>query len=613
MYIKSVKSRVFLIFIVFLFAISINSIWSVINFRRLNNSIERILDSNYKSIVAAQKMIASIERQDSLQLSYLFTKERGYIKNFTINKKEFLVALKDAQNNITEQGESKIVNQIAKEYGDYVEEFNNFLFLKEKQSEYYFKKIFPKFENIKKLSKDLVSVNQNAMLIKRDKASITAQKAVIFTFIASISIIILGVFIISYLIAKILKQFDIFVEKIEGVSSEDYSQRIPENLDKEFSKMGLAFNQMAQKLEKYKTINIKRLMTEKRKAEAIVESISDGIIVTDMENNIILVNRAAEELLNIEEKELLKQPFLHAINNKKIYDSVQEILNNDEIKSTMKQLEISLNKGELITYCKVFINSIISKNGERLGIVILLQDITKAKELDQMKDNFVSTVSHEFRTPLTSIGMAVELLSDKSIGELNDIQKELVTAIKLDNDRLKLLIKDLLDLSRLESRKTPMNFQECDIKKIIDFAIKPLRNLCENKNVTLELGNIDNSTPVIADFNKISVVLTNFIGNAIKYGKEGEPNHILVEAFKKDENLVVAVKDEGRGIPQDQLEKIFNKYIQVKVSNDGKIEGTGLGLSISKEIIKNHNGEIWVDSKLGKGSTFYFSLKCKKN
>ena len=564
MYIKSVKSRIFLIFIVFLFTISINSIWSVINFRRLNNSIERILDSNYKSIVAAQKMIASIERQDSLQLSYLFTKERGYIKNF--------------------------------------------LFLKEKQSEYYFKKIFPKFENIKKLSKDLVSVNQNAMLIKRDKASITAQKAVIFTFIASISIIILGVFIISYLIAKILKQFDIFVEKIEGVSSEDYSQRIPENLDKEFSKMGLAFNQMAQKLEKYKTINIKRLMTEK-----IVESISDGIIVTDMENNIILVNRAAEELLNIEEKELLKQPFLHAINNKKIYDSVQEILNNDEIKSTMKQLEISLNKGELITYCKVFINSIISKNGERLGIVILLQDITKAKELDQMKDNFVSTVSHEFRTPLTSIGMAVELLSDKSIGELNDIQKELVTAIKLDNDRLKLLIKDLLDLSRLESRKTPMNFQECDIKKIIDFAIKPLRNLCENKNVTLELGNIDNSTPVIADFNKISVVLTNFIGNAIKYGKEGEPNHILVEAFKKDENLVVAVKDEGRGIPQDQLEKIFNKYIQVKVSNDGKIEGTGLGLSISKEIIKNHNGEIWVDSKLGKGSTFYFSLKCKKN
>lgn len=259
MYIKSVKARVFLIFIVFLFAMSVNSIWSVINFRRLNNSIEKILDSNYKSIVAAQKMIASIERQDSLQLSYLFTKEGEYIKNFTLNEEEFLSALKYAQNNITEQGEGKLVNQIAEEYEEYAEEFNTFLFLEEKQSEYYFKKIFPKFESIKNLSKDLVAINQNAMLVKRDEASITAQKAVVFTLLASVSTIFLGVFIISYLVTKILKQFDIFVEKIEGVSQEDYSQRIPEDLDKEFNKMGTAFNQMAKKLEGYKTINIKNL------------------------------------------------------------------------------------------------------------------------------------------------------------------------------------------------------------------------------------------------------------------------------------------------------------------------------------------------------------------
>lgn len=194
MYIKSVKSRVFLIFIVFLFAMSINSIWSVINFKRLNNSIERILDSNYKSIVAAQNMLASIERQDSLQLSYLFTKEREYIKNFTLNEEEFMSALKDAQNNITEFGEGEIVNQIAREYQEYTEEFDNFLFLEDKQSEYYFKEIFPKFESIKSLSKDLVSVNQNAMLVKRDQASITAKKAEFFTILASVSSIILGVF-----------------------------------------------------------------------------------------------------------------------------------------------------------------------------------------------------------------------------------------------------------------------------------------------------------------------------------------------------------------------------------------------------------------------------------
>ena len=611
MSVKSVKSRVFLIFIVFLLVITINSLWAVVNFKKLNNSIENILDANYRSIVAAQEMIASIERQDSLQLSYLFTKEREYITNFTINEEEFLSALIDAQNNITETGEKEIVSKITNSYKEYNQEFNSFLLLHDKQGEYYFKEIFPLFENIRNLSKDLISINQNAMLTKKDQASIIAKKAEIFTFIASASTIFLGMFIISYLIAKILKQFDIFVEKIEGVSEEDYSQRVPSNLDKEFNKMGIAFNHMAQKLEGYKTINIKKLMAEKRKAQAIVENISDGIIVTDMKNNVILVNKAAEKLLDIEGKTLIDQPFTQAINNKKIYDIIQEVLKNKELKSTMRQLEISFDKGKEKIYCKVFINSIISKNEEKIGIVTLLQDITQAKELDQMKDNFVSTVSHEFRTPLTSIGMAIELLADNKLGDLNDMQRELVNTIKLDNDRLKLLIKDLLDLSRLESKRTPMNFQKVDIKKIIEFSINPLKALCENNNVTLEIGNIDNSSLVMADFNKISVVLTNFISNAIKYGKEGKANHVLIETFKKNNNLIVSVKDEGRGIPSDQLDKIFNKYIQVKVSNDGKIEGTGLGLAISKEIIKNHGGEIWVDSQLGKGSTFYFSLKCE--
>lgn len=614
MWIKSVKSRVYLIFFVFLVIMGINSLWSVKNFRELNNSIENILDSNYKSIVSAQKMIASIERQDSLQLSYLFTKDKEYIRNFTENEEEFYLALNNAKNNITELGEEEIVSEIENEYKKYIVEFENFLNLENKnnQPEYYFKEIFPKFERIKLTSKELVNINQNSMLMKRDEAKIVAQKAVTFSILLSIVTLILGIFIITYLIRKILVQFEIFIEKIDKLSLDDYSQRIPENLDAEFNNMGVAFNQMAEKLESYRAINIKRLMTEKRKAEGIVESISDGIIVTDMANNIVLVNKAAEEMLNIKEKDLLEQPFLTGIGNRKIYDSIQEVLCNRDIKSTMKELEISLETNEnKVVYCKVYINSIVNKVGERLGVVTLLQDVTKAKEVEQMKDNFVSTVSHEFRTPLTSIGMAVELLCDENMGQLSSIQKELVTAIKQDNDRLKLLIKDLLDLSRLESKKTPMNFQECKMKEIIEFAVKPLKTLCENKNVTLEIGKID-ETSVLADFNKIGVVLTNLLGNAIKYGKENQKNYIRIETVRKDDDMIISVKDRGRGIPEDLLEKIFNKYVQVKISNDGTVEGTGLGLAISKEIVKAHNGEIWVDSILGEGSTFYFTLKCKK-
>lgn len=610
--IKSVKMRVFLIFITVLVILTLNSLWAVFNFNILNNSIERILDSNYKSIVAAQNMTTAVERQDSLQLSYIFTRDEKYIIDFMKNESQFYDFLKNAQDNITENGEKEIVISLGNSYKEYIKSFYNFMEIEDigEQRNFYFKEVFPKFEKIKNISKKLLEINQDSMVVKRYEAGKIAEKATFFTVMVALVTIFLGMLIISYLIKKILSQFQIFIEKIEGVARENYSQRIPANLDKEFNELGIAFNQMAEKLNNYKNINIKKIMTEKSKAEAIVESINDGIIVTDKENKILLINNAAEKLLNIKESELLDKPFFTAIPNKKIYESINEVINSREIKSTIKQLELSLNPVlEKNIYCRVFINSIIGKNKENLGIVTLLQDITKLKEIDQMKSDFVSTVSHEFRTPLTSIGMAVELLKDGSVGTINETQQELLKVIKEDSERLNVIIKDLLDLSRLESGKTHLKFEKNNIKKIIETTVNSLKNLSENRNVKIEIKNVGSSLFVLADINKIILVLTNLITNAIKYKSEKREGYIIIEAFKKEKNIIVSVEDNGRGIPEEYIEKIFNKFIQVKVSNEGKIEGTGLGLSICKEIIKNHGGEIWVDSIFGKGSTFYFSLK----
>lgn len=610
--IKSVKMRVFLIFITVLVILTLNSLWAVFNFNILNNSIERILDSNYKSIVAAQNMTTAIERQDSLQLSYIFTRDEKYIMDFMKNESQFYDFLKNAQDNITEIGEKEIVSSLGDSYKEYIKSFYDFMKIKDigEQRNFYFKEVFPKFEKIKNISKKLLEINQDSMVTKRYEAEKTAEKATFFTIMVAAVTIFLGMLIISYLIKKILNQFQIFIEKIEGVSKENYSQRIPEDLDKEFNELGIAFNQMAEKLNNYKNINIKKIMTEKSKAEAIVESINDGIIVTDRENKVLLINNAAEKLLNVKESELLDKSFFTVIPNKKIYDCIREVINNKDIKSTFKQLELSLNPTtEKNTYCRVFINTIIGKNKENLGIVILLQDITKMKEIDQMKSDFVSTVSHEFRTPLTSMSMAVDLLTDGTMGETNERQQELLKVIKEDSERLNFLIKDLLDLSRLESGKTHMKFEKNNIKEIIEIAVNSLKNFSGNRNVKIEIKNIGDLLFVLADINKIILVLTNLITNAIKYRSEEREGHIIIEAFKREKNIVVSIEDNGKGIPEEYLEKIFNKFIQVKVSNDGKIEGTGLGLSICKEIIKAHGGEIWVNSILGKGSTFYFSLK----
>lgn len=605
---KSVKFRLILIFIVILSTLTLSNLWAIFNFKVLNNTVERILDSNYKSIAAAQQMESIIERQDSLQLSYLSTKDQKYIDAFIKAEKEFQNFLKQAKNNVTEKGEKDFVSELDTSYNSYINTFYKFLAKENLQTEYYFSEIFPKFEKIKSTCKNLLELNQNAMILKRKEADITTKKASFLMITLTIIMTFLGIIVIIHSTKKILYQFNIFIDKIKKISGKDYSQKIPLNMDKEFNKLGLAFNQMTKQLDIYKQIDIEKILNEKSKAEAIVESISDGIIVTDMNNNIILVNEAAEKIFNIKEQDVLDRQFLEGINNPKIFDSIQEVLKNKNLKSSLKQIEISLASNNKKMYCKVYVSS-ISKNNENIGVITLLQDITKSKEIDKMKTEFIATVSHEFKTPLTSIGMSVDLLSaDKDINS-NPMHKDLIRIIKEEKERMVYLIKDLLDLSKIETGKGQIKLENCKLKSILENSIEDLKNYCDEQEAEVTLENIDENLSVYADPSKISLVIKNLISNAVKYRKENVKPKILIDIIKKSNNVIVSVKDNGRGIPQDYLEKIFEKFIQVKVSNDGKIEGTGLGLSICKGIIKAHNGEIWVESTVDKGSTFYFSLK----
>ena len=245
---------------------------------------------------------------------------------------------------------------------------------------------------------------------------------------------------------------------------------------------------------------------------------------------------------------------------------------------------------------------------ETIGIVTLLQDITKLKEVDQLKSEFVSTVSHEFRTPLTSIIMAVGLLLDKVPGEITEDQKELMEAIKEDSQRLSSLVSELLDLSKIESGKMKMDFQSCSIKKIIEDASRLFLLQLEEKNIVLHKDIGERLSPVKADYNKITWVVTNLIGNAIRYAPSNGTGKIEIKVVETANKMLLSVKDNGKGISEEFQKTIFDKFVQIKDENDQSVGGSGLGLAISREIIKAHGGEIWVSSKLGKGSTFYFTL-----
>jgi NtrC-family two-component system sensor histidine kinase KinB len=253
------------------------------------------------------------------------------------------------------------------------------------------------------------------------------------------------------------------------------------------------------------------------------------------------------------------------------------------------------------------VTAICGKDRSLLGVVLLLKDITRLKEVERLKSEFVMAASHELRTPLTSLGMSVDLLLEHAAHRLAEKDRHLLTAAHEEVHRMKALVNDLLDLSKIEAGRIELAFETVSVATLFDHAETVFKNQLGIKNVTLTSQLASDLPNVRADANKITWVLTNLISNALRYVRKG--GQIQLTAQKAGPQVHLAVKDDGPGIPPEYQSKIFEKFVQVKGQESG---GTGLGLSICKEIVRAHGGAIWVESSVGQGSTFLFTLPISK-
>ena len=252
---------------------------------------------------------------------------------------------------------------------------------------------------------------------------------------------------------------------------------------------------------------------------------------------------------------------------------------------------------------------IFDSEGGLYGVLTLLQDVTQFKELDRMKSDFIATLSHEFRTPLTSMNMSVDILSQGILGPLNDRQKELISSTKEDCFRLTKLARELLQLSKLESGRVQLKNEELDIRSVIEFSLRPLLLQLNEKNIRLVTDVEPHLPRLVADEQQISWVITNLVSNALKYTDSG--GMVTVRArgqVQGGESVLVEVEDTGQGIAKENLEKIFDKFVQVKGITGTTPGSVGLGLAIAKEIVEIYEGKIWAESQLGQGSKFSFIL-----
>jgi signal transduction histidine kinase len=334
------------------------------------------------------------------------------------------------------------------------------------------------------------------------------------------------------------------------------------------------------------------LSAEKSKMQQIMEGMSEGVVVFDEKDQLVVFNAPAQEMLG---KDL------------QLLGDLEEI---KKFRKTPKVIDISFGGGEP----KVIHSEgmcIEDNDDKSLGTVILLRDVTREREVDKMKTDFVSIVSHELRTPLAAIKGAVDNLLDGIGGDLGKIQQECLMISKRNIDRLSRLINDLLDISRIEAGKIQINKQSVEISSIIKDILFFFKEIVEQKGVLLEAYIDENLPKVSMDPDKITQVITNLVGNAFKFTPRG--GKINVRVFLSGDFLQVEVIDSGSGIGRQDLEKVFEKFYQVsRPESAGVYKGTGLGLPISKGIVEKHGGKIWVESELGKGSKFSFTLPLKE-
>lgn len=405
--------------------------------------------------------------------------------------------------------------------------------------------------------------------------------------IRSLAIAVVVAFILGYLLSKTITGPVVkIMYKAQSVAAGDFDQTLEVKSDDEIGKLTSTFNYMADSLKK----TLIEISSEKNKIETILNYMTDGVIAFNLKGEVIHTNPASRKMF---EDELSDKSFDEYAEKYGLKLKIEDILNPGDI--TSKEANLVKDDKILRVYFAVFTDE--SKRPE--GLIAVLQDITEQEKLERMRKDFVANVSHEMRTPLTSIKSYTETLLDGALDD-RDTTERFLSVINSEADRMTRLVKDLLQLTRLDNQRMQWKLEPVPIARLVKAAVEKMELEAGNKRQTLEYSTMGELPEIIIDHDRIEQVLINILGNALKYTQEG--GRISVSVGRNANNVYVKVSDNGIGIPEKDLPRLFERFYRVDKARSREMGGTGLGLSIAKDIVEAHKGRISIASQYGKGT-----------
>ncbi|ENA1805705.1 ATP-binding protein [Flavobacterium psychrophilum] len=541
----------------------------------IKKDTENILKANYNTLEYSRNMLLLLDEINDSEIDKITVFETNLLKQV---------------NNVTELGEAKATNDLK----------NKFDLLK-----YNFSAISIK-NQIRVDIFEIMGLNMKAIKQKSDIAKHTAETANLWIAITGTLCFLIAFNLLVNLPNNIANPIQELTESIKEIANKNYSKRVHFMSHNEFGDLAKSFNTMAKKLEEYHNSNLYKLSFEKKRLETLINNMHDPIVGLDEQGFILFANNEALKIMGVKLDEVIGKLAANlALKNDLVKSLIMTELEDEKQKAVPMKI---FADGKESYFEKEIVNIIIKPTGEEntiyIGDVIILRNITPFKELDFAKTNFIATISHELKTPISSIKFSLQLLEKEQTGILNEEQKYLVESIQDDSQRLLKITGELLELSQVETGNIQLNIEKSNPYDIVYYATEAVKIQAEQKQIELVVEADEKLPNIKADKEKTAWVLINFLTNAIKYSSEN--SKIIVKLKQENNHIIFQVIDTGKGIDNRYKSKVFDKYFQIPGSH--KL-GTGLGLAISKEFIEAQNGTISVESELGLGSTFAVKLK----
>lgn len=432
------------------------------------------------------------------------------------------------------------------------------------------------------------------------------QRALFWITTIGATCIVIGIIMLLRLPWSINKPIKELTNGILEIANHNYEKRLDLGVNEEFIEVANSFNRMAERLAEYRASTLASILSSKNYLEAIVNSINEPIIGLNNEKEILFINDEALSILNLKRENIIKKSASElSLKNDLLRRLIRGLLNSGEQKEPLKIYADNKESFFQAKYIPIRFIDTGETDSKNIGHVILLKNITEFKELDTAKTTFISTISHELKTPISAILMSLQLLEDKRVGNLNEEQEQLSKNIKENSERLLGITSELLNMTQVEAGKLQLMPKITKPIELIEYAIKANRVQAERFNIQIEVEYPEEKiSKLFIDSEKIAWVLTNLLSNAIRYSQEN--SRVIIGAKQEDNIVELYVRDFGKGIDSRYHQSIFDRYFRVPGT---KVQGSGLGLSISKDFVESHSGTLTVESEIGKGSRFVIRLK----